>query len=130
MFTTLHDGKIYLDDLALTYLMADEVNTKVNQLNEPILNCFGIDPQLHVDLSNQIVDEFKQTWRRPRDGSNADIKDMHRSVPDAVLYSVGRQLEEFRLASVEQAHEALLDPESLEGYRRLLNEIFPEEERG
>lgn len=121
MFTTLHDGKIYLDDIALTYLMADSVKENVQTMDESAIRCFEVDPQLHVDLSNKIIDEFKQAWRRPRDGSNMDVKDMYRSVPDAVLYSAGRQLEEFRAAAERRSE--------IEGYRRILNEIWPEGER-
>jgi hypothetical protein len=121
MFTTLHDGKIYLDDIALTFVMADAVKDRIENTDEWILNSLNADPKLHEKLSNQIVDKFKQNWRRPRDGSSKDVQDMYRTVPDAVLYSADRQLEALRLAAERQA--------DIEGYQRILNEIWPEGER-
>lgn len=123
MFTTLHDGKIYLDDIALTYLMADSVKESVEETEEWILNSFdGPGPDLCEKLSNQIVDNFKQNWRRPRDGSNKDATDMYRSVPEAVQYATSRHLAELRAAAARRSE--------IEGYRRLLDEILDEGERG
>ena len=62
--------------------------------------------------SEALVEAFKKDWRRPRDGSNGDLQDMYRSVPEAVQWAAERELD--RRADAVEADK----------YRKLLDAVF------
>lgn len=106
MFTEIND-KIYLDEHSMTVLMADMVGNHVKE-QETIL----MSPAIAKLTAEDLVESFKKDWRRPRDGSNADLQDMYRSVPDALQWAAERELD--RRADAQDAAN----------YRKLLDAIY------
>ncbi len=106
MFTEIND-KYYLNEMSMTILMADAVRDYICP-QELILT----GPKLNQKHAENVVEAFKKNWRRPRDGSNKDLHDMYRSVPDAIQWAADRERE--RRADVAQADK----------YKKLLDAVF------
>ena len=106
MFTEIND-KYYLNEMSMTILMADAVRDYICP-QELILT----GPKLNQKHAENVVEAFKKNWRRPRDGSNKDLHDMYRSVPDAIQWAADREHE--RRADVAQADK----------YKKLLDAVF------
>ena len=106
MFTEIND-KYYLNEMSMTILMADAVRDYICP-QELILT----GPKLNQKHAENVVEAFKKNWRRPRDGSNKDLHDMYRSVPDAIQWAADRELE--RRADAAQANR----------YKKLLDAVF------
>ena len=106
MFTEIND-KYYLNEMSMTILMADAVRDYICP-QELILT----GPKLNQKHAENVVEAFKKNWRRPRDGSNKDLHDMYRSVPDAIQWAADRERE--RRADVAQANK----------YKKLLDAVF------
>ncbi len=111
MFTEIND-KYYLNEMSMTILMADAVRDYICP-QELILT----GPKLNQKHAENVVEAFKKNWRRPRDGSNKDLHDMYRSVPDAIQWAADRERE--RRADVAQADK----------YKKLLDAVFNGEVR-
>ncbi len=106
MFTEIND-KYYLNEMSMTILMADAVRDYICP-QELILT----GPKLNQKHAENVVEAFKKNWRRPRDGSNKDVHDMYRSVPDGLKWAADRELE--RRADAAQANR----------YKKLLDAVF------
>lgn len=106
MFTEIND-KYYLNEMSMTILMADAVRDYICP-QELILT----GPKLNQKHAENVVEAFKKNWRRPRDGSNKDLHDMYRSVPEAIQWAADRERE--RRADVAQADK----------YKKLLDAVF------
>lgn len=111
MFTEIND-KYYLNEMSMTVLMADAVRDYVCPQEHIITS-----PKLNQKHAENVVEAFKKNWRRPRDGSNKDLHDMYRSVPDAIQWAADRELE--RRADAAQADR----------YKKLLDTVFNGEVR-
>lgn len=92
MFTEIND-KYYLDEHAMTWLMADHIRDYLRaQTNEGLEE---LTEDIHAKGDTPfIVETFKKNWRRPRDGSNEDLHKMYRSVPDGLMRAAERELEQ------------------------------------
>ena len=92
MFTEIND-KYYLDEHAMTWLMADHIRDYLRaQTNEGLEE---LTEDIHAKGDTPfIVETFKKNWRRPRDGSNGDLHKMYRSVPDGLMRAAERELEQ------------------------------------
>lgn len=110
MFTEIND-KYYLDNQSMTVLMADTVSAYVKPQKQDGLEQLT-SPTIAAMDAEGLVEVFKKDWRRPRDGSNGDLQDMYRSVPEAVQWAAERELD--RRADAEQADK----------YRKLLDAVF------
>ena len=110
MFTEIND-KYYLDNQSMTVLMADMVGGYAKeQLQEDLEDLTA--PHIAAMDSEALVEAFKKNWRRPRDGSNGDLQDMYKSVPEAVQWAAERELD--RRADAVEADK----------YRKLLDAVF------
>ena len=110
MFTEIND-KYYLNEQAMTVLMADAVSAYVKPQEQDGLEDLTA-PHIAAMDSESIVEAFKKNWRRPRDGSNGDLQDMYKSVPEAVQWAAERELD--RRADAVEADK----------YRKLLDAVF------
>jgi hypothetical protein len=110
MFTEIND-KLYLDNHSMTVLMADMVRDYAQGQQQEDLEDLTA-PHITFMDAEALVERFRKTWRRPRDGSNMDLKKMYKSVPDGLKWAVERELE--RRADAEQADK----------YRKLLDAVF------
>ena len=110
MFTEIND-KYYLNEMSMTILMADHVREYTQAQNNDGLEELTHDVAAKIDAKGA-VESFKKNWRRPRDGSNGDLHDMYRSVPDGLKWAADRELE--RRADAAQADK----------YKKLLDAVF------
>ena len=110
MFTEIND-KYYLNEMSMTILMADLVGEYSRAQTNEGLEELTHDIAANIDAQG-VVEAFKKDWRRPRDGSNKDLHDMYRSVPDAIQWAADRELE--RRADAAQANK----------YKKLLDAVF------
>jgi hypothetical protein len=110
MFTEIND-KYYLNEMSMTILMADLVGEYARAQTNEGLEELTHDIAANIDAKG-VVEAFKKNWRRPRDGSNSDIQDVYRSVPDAIQWAADRELE--RRADAAQADK----------YKKLLDAVF------
>ena len=106
MFTEIND-KIYLDNQSMTVLVADAVKQHVQSQDVLIMS-----PSIAKLTSEDLVETFKKDWRRPRDGSNKDLQDMYRSVPEALEWAAERE------------HDRRADIEEADKYRKFLDAVF------
>jgi len=110
MFTEIND-KYYLNEMSMTILMADLVGEYSRAQTNEGLEELTHDIAANIDAQG-VVEAFKKDWRRPRDGSNSDLHDMYRSVPDGLKWAADRELE--RRADAAQANK----------YKKLLDAVF------
>ena len=106
MFTEIND-KIYLDNQSMTVLVADAVKHHVQSQDVLIMS-----PSIAKLTSEDLVETFKKDWRRPQDGSNKDLQDMYRSVPEALEWAAERE------------HDRRADIEETDKYRAFLDAVF------
>lgn len=110
MFTEINN-KLYLDNHSMTVLMADMVQDYVKGQQQEDLEDLTAPHITFID-AEALVEGFRKTWRRPRDGSNMDLKEMYKSVPDGLKWAVERELD--RRADAVEADK----------YRKLLDAIY------
>ena len=110
MFTEINN-KLYLDNHSMTVLMADMVRDYVQGQQQEDLEDLTAPHITSID-AEALVEGFRKTWRRPRDGSNMDLKEMYKSVPEGLKWAVERELD--RRTDAVEANK----------YRRLLDAVF------
>jgi hypothetical protein len=107
MFTEIND-KLYLDNHSMTVLMADMVRDYAQGQQQEDLEDLTAPHIVHMD-AEATVERFRKIWRRPRDGSNGDLKSMYKSVPDGLKWAVERELERRADAAETNKYRAFLD---------------------
>lgn len=113
MFTEIR-GKIYLNEMSMTMLMADLLKEYV-QVQTPE-GLAELDAHAQDDTPF-IVDAFKKKWRRPQDGSNSILHALYRSVPDALQQAARLETNHRQETLMAERHrqflEALTNPQYL-----------------